>query len=88
MSVPSPDFEADWPTHARNMVSRRVRGESSVLHCRDGLGRTGLKAARLLVEIGHEASDAIARVRVVRRSTIETPAQESNVLRYDSVVQQ
>ncbi len=86
VSVPSPAFETDWPAHARELVSRLERGESLVLHYRGGLGRTGLVAARLLIEMGHDASEAIGRVRAVRPGTIETSAQESNALRYDSVV--
>ncbi len=82
VSVPSAAFEAAWPQHARGLVARLVEGDSLVLHCRGGLGRTGLVAARLLIELGDDAVAAIARVRAVRHGAIETAAQETNVLRY------
>jgi ADP-ribosyl-[dinitrogen reductase] hydrolase len=45
-----------------------------------GLGRSGMIAARLLVELGEEPRAAIQRVRAVRRGAIETAAQEAYVL--------
>jgi ADP-ribosyl-[dinitrogen reductase] hydrolase len=51
-----------------------------LIHCRGGLGYTGMIAARLLVELGMDAHDAIAAVRRVRPGAIETGAQEQHVL--------
>ena len=45
-----------------------------------GLGRSGMIAARLLVELGEEPRAAIQRVRQVRPGAIETAAQEDYVL--------
>ena len=79
-SVPSVDFESNWPIHSANLVSRIVSGERIVLHCRGGLGRTGLVAARLLIELGSNPVDAIKAVRKARPHTIETSEQEQYVL--------
>ena len=61
-------FVAWWPT-------RR-----SSFHCKGGLGRAGMVAARLLVESGYTPEDAIERVRAARPGAIETQAQERYVL--------
>ncbi len=47
-----------------------------LLHCRGGLGRTGVVAARLLMEFGVPVKDAVRTVRAARPGTIETSAQE------------
>jgi protein-tyrosine phosphatase len=51
-------------------------GETVVIHCMGGLGRTGTLAAACLVGLGEEVEAAIAQVRRARRGTIETACQE------------
>ena len=46
------------------------------IHCRAGLGRSGMIAARLLVERGMAPEQAIIEVRAARPGAIETEAQE------------
>lgn len=78
--VPDPAFEACWAV-AGPQVRRLLRGGGQVLvHCRAGLGRSGMIAARTLVELGWTGADAIAAVRRVRPGAIETPEQEAAVL--------
>ena len=55
-------------------------GESVVVHCRGGLGRTGLIAVRLLVELGESPVSALVRVRAARPGAVETVEQEKYVL--------
>ena len=55
------------------------------LHCRDGRDRTGMVAARLLVELGCHPSDAINRVRGARPGAIATAEQEAYVRRQVAV---
>lgn len=78
-SIPSAAFEATW-----NELGPRVRtilrhGGRVLIHCRAGLGRTGLLAATLLVELGASPQSAIAAVRRARPGTIENPVQEAYV---------
>ena len=54
-------------------------GENVVIHCRAGLGRTGLLAAACLVAVGVQPEDAIGIVRATRKNTIETLQQEAYV---------
>jgi protein-tyrosine phosphatase len=59
-------------------VRRRVRaGDTVVVACRAGLGRTGMAVACLLVDAGLAPNDAIVLTRTSRPGTIETAAQES-----------
>jgi protein-tyrosine phosphatase len=48
-------------------VHRRVQlGENTVIHCRAGIGRTGLIAASILVKQGYSPSEAFALVSKAR----------------------
>jgi ADP-ribosyl-[dinitrogen reductase] hydrolase len=77
--VPGTEFDAVW-SDLGPRVRAVLRGGGRVLvHCRAGLGRTGLVAASLLVELGAEPQAAIDAVRASRPNTIETPAQEAYV---------
>ena len=60
--------------------ARLAAGERVLVHCKGGLGRTGLVAARLLVEFGVAPADAVARVRAARPGAIETERQLAYVL--------
>jgi protein-tyrosine phosphatase len=51
-------------------------GRTVVIHCRGGLGRTGLVAASCLVALGHEPGEAIRRVRLARPGAVEAMEQE------------
>lgn len=80
--VPDSAFEEQWAAVAGpELRGRLAAGERILVHCRAGLGRTGLVAARLLVEFGMRPPQALNAVRAARRHTVETPAQEQYVLR-------
>jgi protein-tyrosine phosphatase len=64
------------------ILSRLRAGETVVVHCMGGLGRSGLVAACALVADGRRPSRAIADVRRARRGAIETTAQEGEVGRF------
>lgn len=66
-------------TQARKIHHRLDRGERILIHCRGGLGRTGLVAGRIMVERGFQVQQAIRRIRTVRPHAIETRAQEAYV---------
>lgn len=66
---------------AGQKLHRRLdAGERLLIHCRGGLGRTGLVAGRILVERGLKPQEAIRQIRLVRPHAIETPEQEAYVL--------
>lgn len=73
--VPGPTFSVAWPQVRTELLSRLAAGGRTVLHCRGGLGRTGMIAAMLLIETGAVPDDAIRIVRSVRPRAIETAEQ-------------
>jgi ADP-ribosyl-[dinitrogen reductase] hydrolase len=77
--VPSPAFEKQWEITGSEIRSALRDGKRVLIHCRAGLGRTGMIAARLLVELGMSPQSAIDAVRDARKNTIETSAQERHV---------
>lgn len=67
------------------VVSRLESGKNVVVHCRGGLGRTGVVAAGVLVALGkHGADDAIRAVRGGRRGTVQTEEQADFVRRFEA----
>jgi protein-tyrosine phosphatase len=72
--TPDADFSRGWRELA--LLERLSRAESWVVHCRAGLGRTGLVASRLLIEAGAAPAAAIARIRREHAAgAVETRAQ-------------
>lgn len=82
VSVPDEKFPRVWANLTKDLQRRLVLGERIVLHCRGGLGRTGLVAGLLLLDQGWSANDAIRKIRQVRPGAIETDEQEAYVRRY------
>lgn len=82
VDVPDAAFDAVWPELLLELGRRLHAGERVLLHCRGGLGRTGLVAALLLIEEGAAPEDAIRSVRAARPGAIETRAQEDYVRAY------
>jgi protein-tyrosine phosphatase len=71
------NLKEDWWTLPCALLVRLLHAGGKVLiHCRGGLGRTGSLAARLLMEEGMAAAEAVRRVRQVRPGAIETASQE------------
>jgi len=85
VDVPGTGWLDNWNQAAGTQLRNRLlRGERILLHCRGGLGRTGLVAALILKDLGVDASTAIALVRQARPNAIETSDQENYVTEYRS----
>jgi protein-tyrosine phosphatase len=74
--VPDVRFEHAWYRAGEDLRRRLAAGEGVVVHCRGGLGRTGIVAARLLIEFGEAPEIALFRVRRARTGTVENRLQE------------
>jgi hypothetical protein len=79
MDTPGAAFEAARVETGPVIAAALDARERVAIHCAAGLGRTGLLAARLLVDRGLTADEAITRVRRARPGTIETTRQEAYV---------
>jgi len=80
-SVPTTKFEEEWVTEGRAIRAMLRNGNDVLVHCKGGLGRAGMIAARLLAELGMEPEEAIRAVRHARKGAIETPSQLALVRR-------
>jgi len=78
--VPDDGFESRWRNDGPAVRARLAAGESVLVHCRAGLGRTGLVVARLLIEAGMPPAQAISVVREARPGAVETRSQERYLL--------
>jgi hypothetical protein len=86
-SVPNEAFEQQWETHGRDIRALLCSGGDVLVHCKGGLGRAGMMAARLLVELGVPPDQAIRDVRRARKGAIETPAQLALVRRTTAIAE-
>jgi len=57
----------------------RNTGESTVVHCMAGLGRSGTMAACYLVSIGYSSREALDKIRELRPGSVETVEQEEAI---------
>lgn len=71
-STPTKRFEQEWDVVGENLLSVLRHRLDVLVHCKGGLGRAGMIAARLLVELGMDPTQAIATVREARTGAIET----------------
>jgi hypothetical protein len=85
-SVPTEAFERQWVTHGQDIRTLLCSGGDVLVHCKGGLGRAGMMAARLLVELGLPPEQAIREVRRARRGAIETSAQLALVRRTRAII--
>jgi len=51
-SVPDDRFDTAWPHVGQTILNRLRSDEKVVVHCRGGLGRTGMIVSALLIETG------------------------------------
>ncbi len=79
VSIPDAAWEHRWDTEGRRIRAVLSRGGKICVHCMGGLGRSGTVAARLLVEFGVEAREAVRLVREARPGAIETGEQEQYI---------
>lgn len=67
----------DAVVFVEKILDRLTAPGTVVVHCRGGLGRTGLIAACCLTTVGHPAEQAMAITRQARSGAIENPDQEA-----------
>lgn len=76
---PIPDMSFPTPRDAAQLcesIRVEMRRAPVLLHCKAGLGRTGMMAACCLVDAGEEPGTALRRVRAVNPNYVQTTSQE------------
>lgn len=80
-SIPTSSFERQWKTISKDLRAHLKAKNNILIHCNAGLGRSGTIAAKLLVELGFDAKDAIQQVRTTRPGAVETSEQFDYIMR-------
>lgn len=70
-SLPDSGFESLWAEVGAELRKTLQHGGKIVIHCQEGIGRTGIVAARLLIEMGVSCNDAVRMVRSARSGALE-----------------
>ncbi len=84
--TPDAAFEELWIQGAGDVCETLAEGGRVIVHCRGGRGRSGLVAARLLIEMGLSNEEAFAAVRAAQPLAMETPVQEDHVRGFKPVL--
>nr|WP_256834616.1 cyclin-dependent kinase inhibitor 3 family protein [Pseudomonas oleovorans] len=82
--VPLEDFGEGWRASRQVIVEHLRAGRSLAIHCKGGSGRTGLIAARILIEAGIARGEAIALVQALRPKAIQHPAHVNWINQFDT----
>lgn len=88
---PIPDFGVPrsidlFAELVQDILAAATEGKTIVIHCKAGLGRSGLVAASCLVALGSTPAEAFQLVRRSRPGTIETVEQEAFVHRFAELI--
>ncbi|MGX9418626.1 cyclin-dependent kinase inhibitor 3 family protein [Vibrio sp. RC27] len=73
--APDAEFEAKWQDVSPQLESIMTQSGKVALHCMGGSGRTGLLAARLLLDKGWELPDIITQVQALRPGAFQKSIQ-------------
>lgn len=88
ISFPIPDFDIPTSFQEVNQLVDQLQdallaGRKVVIHCRGGIGRSGMVAACLLIKQGISVSDSLAALRTARRCAVPaTRAQADWIAKY------
>jgi len=74
--LPDEGFEENWRNNRSRLLESLQNGERILIHCKEGIGRSGIVAARLLIESGVDADRAISSVRKARPGSLMLYSQE------------
>jgi protein-tyrosine phosphatase len=88
LSFPVLDRNVPTPTKSASdliaTLSRHVaEGKTVLVHCRQGIGRSALIAASVLIAFGEDAENALKRISTARGCSVpETPEQKAWIMEF------
>lgn len=82
--VPLEDFGQGWKASRPAILEHLRAGRSLAIHCKGGSGRTGLIAARILIETGIPRTQAITLVQALRPKAIQHPVHINWISQFDA----
>ncbi len=84
LTHPIADFHlpeiAEFSDLIQSLAGRLNAGESITVHCRAGIGRSGMVAACVLIALGHTATNAIAAVSDARGVSIPDTVEQADFI--------
>ena len=80
--VPLADFDQAWEQTADRINELLDAGKRIAIHCKGGSGRTGLIAARILIDRDVPRAAAVASVQALRPKAIQHPAHVGWIERF------
>jgi protein-tyrosine phosphatase len=78
--LPDAAFEERWALVSPGVRDLLRAGGKLLVHCSDGMLRSGLVAGRLLIELGCRPEDALHRVQAARAGALTAPEQRTYLL--------
>jgi ADP-ribosyl-[dinitrogen reductase] hydrolase len=81
-SLPDQEFNARWETLSPCLCNILKGGNRILIHCREGIGRTALVAAKLLVDLGLTADETVKLLRKTRPGSLLLYSHEQYVYSY------
>lgn len=76
MGLPDESFEESWKWAGPRLLKLLSEGQRVFIHCKEGVGRSGVVAARLLIESGADPATAMKIVRKARPGSLMLNSQE------------
>lgn len=73
--IPDSDADTSWASISGQAKSILNKGGRVLTHCLGGCGRSGMAVLRIMVELGENPEQALARLREVRPCAVETNEQ-------------
>jgi len=76
LSVPDTKFDEQWVWAGPRLNQWLREGQRIVIHCKEGVGRAGIVAVRLMIELGMLPGQAIKAVQRARPGSLQLYSHE------------
>jgi len=76
LGIPDEKFDIQWAWAGPRLCQWLREGQRIAIHCKEGIGRAGLVAARLMIELGTPPEEAINTVQKARPGSLQLYAHE------------